>query len=653
MKKCLAAALGVCFAFGAAMPVVAASADKSFNYSAHANTYMPETGIALPPSVVFKVQSAYDIKALDCEKTPSVALFHVNDTGDVVDKDGEKMATLSEVVRACDNKVIPAFRIESVAASNALYTFISTYSVVDAMVFSHEASIIKSFKAKRPQIQAGICFENPDISNVDSIYAMKDTVNASRALIALWEGDFTKEAVEQFQACGLTCWVDVPAVEYEIYSALYAGVNGLVSNNFSMPIDIMETFEKPTMIRRPYMTGHRGGVSDYTENTIESAKMAYYYGADYVEIDVVRTKDNELVVMHDSTLNRTTNYTGSATIAEMTLAEVQSYTTKDGFAIPDVEDFFDWVKTTDGVKLLVELKLDDGAVVPILKEKIEEAQVEDNIIVIANWDGTHLQELKKLLPNVSTNSTVSYSDLNAATYYSLSNANSFGAGVMHLQKVTKVPKEDIQTLLSQVSVRGIPSYTWTYTSQTDFEEYMFYTTGLTSDGLTYASEQAIAVTTDAQDVYTLGEQTAVDVAYSVQKRQRTGVNINALVRETVSNASVTLACAQNIQGGNKYAALASYTNGKLNVSGSEKGYQIVWLEYLWQNYAKTCEYTVMSKPIKLICGGANAASYEKAYSQEEYEKNKSGCSSTVVSGVFVAVLPVALALAFRKKERKE
>lgn len=53
--------------------------------------------------------------------------------------------------------------------------------------------------------------------------------------------------------------------------------------------------------------GHRGMMGLYPENTLLSFEKALEAGADGLEIDVHMTKDGEFVVMHDATLNRTTN----------------------------------------------------------------------------------------------------------------------------------------------------------------------------------------------------------------------------------------------------------------------------------------------------------------------------------------------------------
>lgn len=54
------------------------------------------------------------------------------------------------------------------------------------------------------------------------------------------------------------------------------------------------------------VTAHRGYSTEYPENTIPAFKGAITVGADWAELDVQQTADGEVIVMHDSSLKRTT-----------------------------------------------------------------------------------------------------------------------------------------------------------------------------------------------------------------------------------------------------------------------------------------------------------------------------------------------------------
>ncbi len=70
-----------------------------------------------------------------------------------------------------------------------------------------------------------------------------------------------------------------------------------------------------------YVAGHRGWLEKYPENTIPSFKAAIELGVDQIETDIRITKDNELVLIHDETVDRTTNKTGD--VRDYTLAELK------------------------------------------------------------------------------------------------------------------------------------------------------------------------------------------------------------------------------------------------------------------------------------------------------------------------------------------
>ncbi len=73
--------------------------------------------------------------------------------------------------------------------------------------------------------------------------------------------------------------------------------------------------------RRTLAFGHRGALALAPENTLAGFKLALDLGADGVEFDIHLSRDGQVVVHHDPTVDRTTN--GSGAIAEMTLAELK------------------------------------------------------------------------------------------------------------------------------------------------------------------------------------------------------------------------------------------------------------------------------------------------------------------------------------------
>ncbi len=98
--------------------------------------------------------------------------------------------------------------------------------------------------------------------------------------------------------------------------------------------------------------GHRGARLQATENTLLSFKKAIASGVDMVELDVQKTKDDVLVVIHDPTIDRTTN--GSGYVKEMTYDELSSYKSAEGETIPTLDEVY--ALCIGKVQVLTEIK---------------------------------------------------------------------------------------------------------------------------------------------------------------------------------------------------------------------------------------------------------------------------------------------------------
>ena len=110
-----------------------------------------------------------------------------------------------------------------------------------------------------------------------------------------------------------------------------------------------------------YVAAHRGASASHPENTMEAFRAAIEMGVDQIETDVRITADGELVLIHDATVDRTTNGTGK--VAQMTLAELKALDAgckKDpkftGAKIPTFRELLELVKDHPTMTLDIELK---------------------------------------------------------------------------------------------------------------------------------------------------------------------------------------------------------------------------------------------------------------------------------------------------------
>ena len=122
-----------------------------------------------------------------------------------------------------------------------------------------------------------------------------------------------------------------------------------------------------------YVVGHRGAAGVEPENTIRGFRYALELGVDYAECDVHLTKDNHLIVMHDETVDRTTNGTGA--IRNLTFSEIRSLDAGKGERAPTLAEVLEVMK--DRAILLIELKGEgvEEQAVQTVKEMHKDEQV--------------------------------------------------------------------------------------------------------------------------------------------------------------------------------------------------------------------------------------------------------------------------------------
>jgi glycerophosphoryl diester phosphodiesterase len=103
---------------------------------------------------------------------------------------------------------------------------------------------------------------------------------------------------------------------------------------------------------RPLILGHRGAPRDAPENTMRAFRLALEQGADGIELDVQPSADGVPVVLHDDTLDRTTDSTGDVSLLTWDrIATARS----GGEPVPRLEEVVAWAAETDAF-LNVEIK---------------------------------------------------------------------------------------------------------------------------------------------------------------------------------------------------------------------------------------------------------------------------------------------------------
>ena len=147
---------------------------------------------------------------------------------------------------------------------------------------------------------------------------------------------------------------------------------------------------------RPLLGGHRGNPAEHPENTMKSFRSAITAGCDLIECDVHLSSDGRLVVIHDHTLDRTTN--GKGLVRDHTAAELRKLDAGEGEKIPLLQEVVELALGKVG--LVIEIK-QLPALYPGLEEKLlnmlrQLGAVSECAVVSFNHAAIH--ELRKMEP---------------------------------------------------------------------------------------------------------------------------------------------------------------------------------------------------------------------------------------------------------------
>ncbi len=159
------------------------------------------------------------------------------------------------------------------------------------------------------------------------------------------------------------------------------------------------------------VVAHRGAAQAAPENTLEAYRLAVEMGADAIELDVHLSADGELAVVHDETLDRTTDRTGS--ISSMTMKQIRAadaghrFEAADGsfpfrgkgLQVPTLDEVLEWLP--EGLGLVVEIKTRE-ATAPAVEALRASAVRAANAVSVISFDERAIDDARALDPGLST-----------------------------------------------------------------------------------------------------------------------------------------------------------------------------------------------------------------------------------------------------------
>ena len=156
----------------------------------------------------------------------------------------------------------------------------------------------------------------------------------------------------------------------------------------------------------PLISAHRGGALHAPENTMAAFRRGWAIGADLLELDVQLSRDGEVVVIHDSAVDRTTD--GRGRVSDLTLAELRALDAGRHFGpafagerIPTLDELIAWAKGR--IRLNIELK-GSPVIIGDLPERVaalcRKHGIADQTLAIS-FDHVAIRRLKEAAPEIA------------------------------------------------------------------------------------------------------------------------------------------------------------------------------------------------------------------------------------------------------------
>ncbi|MFI2856343.1 S-layer homology domain-containing protein [Paenibacillus sp. JSM ZJ436] len=480
--------------------------ESSFVETAKADTF-----IALAPSVIAELQNKAQLDSYAEGSLPATLVIYVNSNLQVTDPEGkQEFMSLQDALQSIGTRIMPAFYVEDSETVGRLIAHLTSIGLEDAFIVSNQPELVKEARQAYPMLRGIVDFSGWNVKSNEDLMAIRKQTTLSGAKIAMLSRDAaTKDNTAYLQQRTIVVWSKEVKLQNEqdkymdIHRMITAGVNGMITSSPSEAYRALGVyFYHTTLIRKPYMIGHRGMPSVAPENTIISNELAIEAGADYIENDIFLSKDGHLVIIHDSAVHVTTHGTGR--VEDMTLEELRSLKVRQvpGAEYPEariatLEEQIDLARER-GVMIYAEIKTHNPAAVDAFVKLVKEKDAED-LFNVMSFDTNQLDRLAAQLPDMPlgllTGGYASENRVNGAMretlkvmqrYNSTLNTSYGGLG----------PK-----FMDAAHQRGLIISPWTFNNYDHFiNTFLLGVFGITTDYAYWAKDWVISIEPENQEV---------------------------------------------------------------------------------------------------------------------------------------------------------
>ena len=204
--------------------------------------------------------------------------------------------------------------------------------------------------------------------------------------------------------------------------------------------------------------GHRGAKGYEPENTLVSFQKALEMKVDGIELDLHLSDDGHLIVIHDETIDRTTN--GKGFVNKLTLKELKSFKINNTIGIPTLEEVFDLVNKKCLINIEIKSYESTEKVVALIEKYIAEKNWKYKDFIVSSFDWNALQQIRFLNPKIPIG-VLTATDLDLAISFT-----------RFLKAESIHPHFHLLTAENtlQIKQKGIQVFAWTINEEVDIQK---------------------------------------------------------------------------------------------------------------------------------------------------------------------------------------
>lgn len=497
-----------------------------------------ETGLLNEPTVVADVRSQEDLQALTDgdAASPSNAILRYDAQGNVTDVNGNILGVFSDI---CENilkdGILPVLYLESEEAAAAAADFLAG-RFYDLAVMSDQPDLVKYVREQADYVRGIVSFGE----GTDAYEAVR-IANVSYAnTVAIPQSMAESSYIRYIRARFKSVWVlaeDIGGIG--LYDTVVSGADGIVSSDSFSVASALKDLNGITA--SPFNVAHRGLPNTNHENSVSGTQAAILNGATHIELDLYLALDGDIVLMHDATIDRTSN--GSGAIEGMTRSQLDEYRLDLFYPeerIPSLEDILDTVRGTDAV-LILEIKSKQDKIVEILKDIVAEKSELDGYdyrkqITVISFSTVILNRMRTDYPEIPT----AYLGV-VGTEDEQELLTLLGKYNTAADAINSAANAQFETFLRR---HGYAGWYWTYSNFTQAASCGY--TGLTSNDASAGADCVMAVQGKENQVATAAGDEVVLTATSYSGKE--------------TEVSGTVAFAEAL-GDGRIAVIASYPDG--------------------------------------------------------------------------------------------